>query len=238
MSDESSQDTSSIRLGEHVGSGARPLQIGDEIPNFTCDSHMGSITLHSYINSGWGVIFTYPRNNDPVSCTELGMLSKLAEEFDERNCKLLAIGVDSKIGHRNFIKDVQELQDCELTFPIIADASGEVFSLLGLVRADAIDPAKGVVPQTSVLVVDLDLRVRMIVQYPCTIGHNYYETLRAIDALQQATFNRVGLPANWKEGEDVLVGGNVSSTDAGQMFPKGFVQLRPWFRVTPQPNYE
>ncbi|CAN0114168.1 unnamed protein product, partial [Ectocarpus sp. 8 AP-2014] len=180
----------------------------------------------------------YPRNNDPVACTELGMLSKLSEEFEERNCKLLAIGVDSKIGHRNFIKEVQELQDCELKFPIIADASGEIFSLLGLVREDAMDPTKGLVPQTSLLVIDLDLRVRMIVQYPCTVGHNYYEALRAIDALQQATFNRVGIPANWKEGEDVLVGANVSSSDVGQMFPKGFVQLRPWFRVTPQPDYD
>ncbi|CAM9877298.1 unnamed protein product [Ectocarpus sp. 12 AP-2014] len=237
MSDESSHESSS-KLDGLVGTGARPLQIGDEIPNFTCESHMGSITLHSYINSGWGVIFTYPRNNDPVACTELGMLSKLSEEFDERNCKLLAIGVDSKIGHRNFIKEVQELQDCELKFPIIADASGEIFSLLGLVREDAMDPTKGLVLQTSLLVVDLDLRVRMIVQYPCTVGHNYYEALRAIDALQQATFNRVGIPANWKEGEDVLVGANVSSSDVGQMFPKGLVQLRPWFRVTPQPDYD
>ncbi|CAM9910084.1 unnamed protein product [Pylaiella littoralis] len=237
MSDESSEMSSS-KLEQHSGTGARPLQIGDEIPNFTCESHMGNITLHSYIDSGWGVIFTYPRNNDPVSCTELGMLSKLSEEFDERNCKLLAIGVDSKMGHRNFIKDVQELQDCELKFPIIADASGDIFSLLGLVRPDAIDPAKGIVPQTSLLIVDLDLRVRMIVQYPCNVGHNYYETLRAIDALQHATFNRVGMPANWKEGEDVLVAANVSSSDAGHMFPKGMVDLRPWFRVTPQPDYE
>eukprot|EP00904_Undaria_pinnatifida_P004021 jgi/Undpi1/1361/HiC_scaffold_11.g04753.m1 len=237
MSEGDSQNSSSAG-GEQVSTGGRPLQIGDEIPNFTCESHMGIISLHSYINGGWGVIFTYPRNNDPVTCTSLGMLSKLSEEFEERNCKLLAIGVDSKIGHKTFIKEIQELQECEVAFPIVADATGEIFSLLGLVRADAIDPTQGLVPQTSVLIIDLDLRVRMIVQYPCSVGHNYYETLRAIDALHQATFNRVGVPANWKEGEDVLVGTNVSAEDTVAMFPKGFVELRPWFKVAPQPDYE
>ncbi|CAM9907225.1 unnamed protein product, partial [Discosporangium mesarthrocarpum] len=214
----------------------QPLQIGDEIPNFTCDSHMGKVTLHSYIDGGWGVILTYPRNNDPVACTELGMLAKLIEEFEERQCKLLAIGIDSKMGHRSFIKEIQQLQDCEIKFPIMADAGGDIFSLLGLVRRNAIDPAKEAVPQTTLFLVDLDKRVKLMTQYPMAVGQNYYETLRAIDAVQQATFNRIGLPANWKEGEDVFVGNDVPVAQMGTMFPKGCVELRPWFRVTPQPD--
>ncbi|CAM9523086.1 unnamed protein product, partial [Choristocarpus tenellus] len=204
----------------------RGLQIGDEIPNFTCDTHMGMVTLHPYIDGSWGVILIYLRNNDPVACTNLGMLAKLTEEFEGRNCKLVAIGVDSKIGHRSFIKETQELQDCEIKFPLVADAGGDILSLLGLVRWDALDPAKGTVPQTTLFLVDLDKRVKLISQYPSTVGQNYYETLRAIDAIQQATFNQVGMPANWKEGEDVFINLDVRA-QAGQIqkcYP-GFVTL-------------
>ncbi|CAN0402410.1 unnamed protein product [Ascophyllum nodosum] len=195
--------------------------------------HNGVITLHSFIDGGWGIIFTYPRNNDPVTCTELGMLTKMSEEFEQRNCKVLAIGVDSKTGHPSFIKDTQELQDCEITFPIVADTTGEIFPLVGLVREDTIDPARGLVPQ-----VDASLTVFSLLSYFYSVGHNFYEMIRAIDALRQATFNRVVVPSNWKDGEDVLVSSSVPSADAGAMLPKGFAELRSWFRLTPQPDFD
>lgn len=212
------------------------LQLGDEIPNFTCDSQMGTIALHDYIDGSWGIIFAFSKSNDPVSCSELGMLAKLGDEFEARNCKVVGIGVDTRSGHRTFLRETQEIQSCQVTFPVIADSTGEVFYCLGLVRPDAVNLVKGVVAQTSIFIVDIDKRIRLISQYPSVVGQNYYETLRAIDALQLATFNQVGVPANWKEGEDVFIQPHVPTTMMGQMFPKGHVEIRKWFRVTPQPD--
>ncbi|CAM9619632.1 unnamed protein product, partial [Phaeothamnion confervicola] len=113
-----------------------PLQIGDEVPDFTCESHLGVVTLHDLIDGCWGVILAFPRGNDAVACTEIGMLAKLWDEFESRNCKLLAVGVDTRFGHRTFVKDTQELQNCEVKFPVVADAGADIFSAFGLVRRD------------------------------------------------------------------------------------------------------
>ncbi|CAM9220101.1 unnamed protein product [Chrysoparadoxa australica] len=216
----------------------RPLQIGDEFPNFTGDSHMGQVILHDLIDGSWGLVFLFPKSSDPVACTEMGMLSKLRDEFDARHVKLLAVGVDSKLGQRAFIKETQELQDCEINFPLVADVSGAIFYQLGLVRPDAVDPSQALLPQTTIFVIDIDKRVKLMSQYPASVGHNYYELIRAIDALQLATFHQVGIPANWKEGEDVFIQPSIRANQIAQLFPKGSVEIKPWFRITPQPDYE
>eukprot|EP00613_Pedinella_sp_CCMP2098_P015450 CAMPEP_0171755672 /NCGR_PEP_ID=MMETSP0991-20121206/44601_1 /TAXON_ID=483369 /ORGANISM="non described non described, Strain CCMP2098" /LENGTH=234 /DNA_ID=CAMNT_0012357791 /DNA_START=54 /DNA_END=758 /DNA_ORIENTATION=- len=203
------------------------LQLGDEVPDFTADSTMGLFNLHE---------ITFMFGFDPVATTELGMLSKLKEEFAARECKLVALCIDTKENHRKWVEDTQELQDCEVWFPIVADHNAEISRLLNLVRPKAVNAKRNLRPATLTLCVDIDRRVRFLQQYPVSTGRNFYEALRVLDTLQLTLFHQVVTPANWQQGEEVCVHPGLSSAAAGPLFSKGFNELRPWYRPTMQPD--
>jgi len=233
-----------------------PLQIGDEAPNFSCDSTVGLVTMHELVAGNWGLLLTFPRDFDPVGTTELAMVSKLSDEFEARNIVVLGISPDSKTQHRMWIQETQELQDCDITIPILADETGDVLLTYGLVRPDGVlagPPGEGedgavegeeegnlqhIVDCSGVFLVDPDKRLRMIQLYPACAGRNFYEILRAIDAIQLSTFHQVSTPANWRQGEDVFIPVKITSTTANSMYPKGFLEIRNWFRLTPQPDLD
>jgi len=164
------------------------------------------------------------------------MLSKLKKEFQARECKLIALCVDTKENHRKFIEEAQELQDCEVWFPIIADHNAEISRLLNLVKPKAINAKRNLRPATLVMVMDIDRRIRFIQQYPNNIGRNFYEILRILDSLQLSLFHQVVTPVNWSQGEEVFVHPNLSSGAAAPMFPRGFNEMKDWFRITAQPD--
>ncbi|GMI16010.1 hypothetical protein TrLO_g2076 [Triparma laevis f. longispina] len=221
---------------EDIYKGA-PLQVGDEAPNFTCDSHLGMITLHEVLDGQFSMLVTFPHDFEAVATTELGAIAKLQEEFEARNVKLFALSVDTKGNHRRWIDEVEELQDCKITFPLFADVDGAVSRVYGLVRPGTVgNAAKSVINAGLIVLIDLDKRIRFISQYPSTTGRNFYEVLRVIDTLQLTLFHSVATPANWMQGEDVFVRNDISATAAGAMFPKGFVAIKEWFRITPQPD--
>lgn len=214
------------------------LQIGDEVPDLKCDATTGMFNLHDLIDGAFSVIVTFRQNEEPVATTEMGMLSKLKDEFAARDIRLVAVSCDSKNNHRKWIEEIQELQDCVVHFPIIADEDAEISRILGLVRPKAVNARMNLRPATSIFVMDIDKRIRIIQQYPATTGRNFYETIRAIDALQLHLYHQVVVPANWKQGDEVFVAPGVSSSAAATMFPKGFNEVKPWYRPTTQPDVE
>ncbi|GMH91787.1 hypothetical protein TL16_g12154 [Triparma laevis f. inornata] len=184
------------------------------------------ITLHEVLDGQFSMLVTFPHDFEAVATTELGAIAKLQEEFEARNVKLFALSVDTKGNHRRWIDEVEELQDCKITFPLFADVDGAVSRVYGL----------SVINAGLIVLIDLDKRIRFISQYPSTTGRNFYEVLRVIDTLQLTLFHSVATPANWMQGEDVFVRNDISATAAGAMFPKGFVAIKEWFRITPQPD--
>lgn len=226
-------------LTEEEATAHLPLQIGDEMVNFSCDSTMGMFNpFHDVIDGHWSVLVTFPKDFDPVGTTELGHMAKLREEFEARNVKLFALSCDTKMSHRRWIDETQELQECSIGFPMIVDDTGEISRLLGLVRPKAVSAIRALVPATLVIVTDIDRRIRLMMQYPVSTGRNFYEIIRAIDTLQLTMFHQVATPSNWMQGEDVFIVPSLSSNAASTVFPKGFVEIRPWFRLTPQPDTE
>ena len=222
---------------EDMYSGA-PLQVGDEVPNFTCDSHLGMLTFHEVIDGQFSLLVTFPQDFEAVATTELGAIAKLKEEFEARNVKVFGLSVDTKNNHRRWIEEVQELQECQITFPLLCDVDANVSRVYGLCRPGSgpSPGAKAVIPATLIVLIDIDKRIRFTAQYPSTTGRNFYEILRVIDTIQLSLFHQVATPSNWMQGEDVFVRNDVSATQASSMFPKGFVAIREWFRITPQPD--
>jgi len=176
-----------------------PLQIGDEVPNFTCDSQLGMLTFHDVLDGQFGMLVTFPRDFEATATTELGMIAKLQDEFEARNVKIFALSVDTKLNHRRWMDDVQELQDCTITFPLLTDTDASVSKVFGLVRPDAAEgmEARNVVPAGLVVLVDMDRRVRFISQYPSSTGRNFYEIIRTIDALQVSWKTQAMKCAKW-----------------------------------------
>mmetsp|Transcript_98807 Transcript_98807/g.282504 ORF Transcript_98807/g.282504 Transcript_98807/m.282504 type:complete len:236 (+) Transcript_98807:201-908(+) len=214
------------------------LQLGDEVPNFVCDSTTGMFNLHDIVDGSFAVIITFARDFDPVGTTEIGMLAKLKDEFEARDVKVVAIGVDSKSNHRKWIEEIQELQDCEVYFPIIADQNAEISRVFGLVKPQMVNAKKNLRPATLTMVLDVDKRIRMMTQYPSSTGRNFYETVRAVDTMQLHLYHQVVCPANWANGEEVFVNPTLGSGAAAAMFPKGFNEMKSWYRPTVQPDAE
>ena len=203
----------------------------------TADSTMGMFTLHDLIDGAFSIIISFRDSFDPVSTTEMGMLAKLKDEFQERDCRLLGLCVDTKENLRKWTEEVDTLQDCgDIWFPIICDHNAEISRLFGLVKDKAVNAKRNLKPATLIMMIDIDKRVRLVTQYPNTCGRNFYETLRALDSLQLSLFHRVVTPANWVQGEEVFVHPALSSAAAGSMFPKGFNEIRSWYRPTTQPD--
>ncbi|MES2630314.1 MAG: peroxiredoxin [Bacteroidota bacterium] len=208
------------------------LRLGDIAPDFTAETSQGTITLYEYLGSGWGVLFSHPRDYTPVCTTELGEVAKLKGEFEKRNVKVLALSVDPLDSHHGWISDINETQNTTVNFPIIADPDRKVADLYDLIHPNASDTAT----VRSVFVIGPDHKVKLTITYPASTGRNFDELLRVIDSLQLTANYSVATPANWKHGEDVVVTPAVSNDELEGRFPKGVKIVKPYLRLTPQPN--
>jgi alkyl hydroperoxide reductase subunit AhpC len=208
------------------------LQLGDEAPDFTAVTTEGTINFHEWLGDSWGVLFSHPKDFTPVCTTELGTVAKLKGEFDKRNAKVLAVSVDELDSHNGWIPDINETQHTEVNFPIIADSDRKVSDLYGMIHPNASDT----MTVRSVFIIGPDKKVKLTITYPASTGRNFQEILRVIDSLQLTAKYSVATPANWVDGEDVIIVPAVSDEAAKEKFPKGWDAVRPYLRVTAQPN--
>jgi alkyl hydroperoxide reductase subunit AhpC len=208
------------------------IRLGDEAPDFTAETTEGKINLYEYLGDGWGVLFSHPKDFTPVCTTELGAVAKLKPEFAKRNAKVLAVSVDPLDSHKSWVADINETQGTTVNFPIIADPDRTVSDLYGMIHPNASDT----VTVRNVFIIGPDKKVKLIIVYPQSAGRNFQEILRVLDSLQLSAGYSVSTPADWKDGEDVIIMPSVSDEDAKKKFPKGFKALRPYLRLTPQPN--
>ena len=208
------------------------IRLGDDAPDFTVETTDGKLNLYEYLGDGWGVLFSHPKDFTPVCTTELGAVAKLKDEFTQRNAKVLAVSVDPLDSHKQWVSDINETQGTTVNFPIIADPDRTVSDLYGMIHPNASDT----VTVRNVFIIGPDKKVKLIIVYPQSAGRNFQEILRVLDSLQLSAKYSVSTPADWKDGEDVIIMPAVSDDDAKQKFPKGFKTLRPYLRLTPQPN--
>jgi alkyl hydroperoxide reductase subunit AhpC len=208
------------------------LQLGDAAPDFTAETTEGTLHFHEWLGDGWGVLFSHPKDFTPVCTTELGAVAKLKSEFDKRNAKVIAISVDPVESHKGWVPDINETQGTNVNFPIIADPDRKVADLYGMIHPNASDT----VTVRSVFVIGPDKKIKLTITYPQSTGRNFQEILRVLDSLQLTANYSVSTPADWKDGEDVIIAPAISDDDAKERFPKGFTTLRPYLRLTPQPN--
>ena len=208
------------------------LRLGDEAPNFTAETTEGTINFYDYLGDSWGILFSHPKDFTPVCTTELGAVAKLKPEFDKRNVKVLGLSVDELGNHKGWADDIEETQGAKLNFPLIADTDRKVSDLYDMIHPNASDT----LTVRSVFIIGADKKVKLIITYPASTGRNFDEILRVIDSLQLTANYSVATPVNWKNGEDVIIVPAVSDEDAKKKFPKGWKALKPYLRVTPQPN--
>jgi alkyl hydroperoxide reductase subunit AhpC len=208
------------------------IRLGDTAPDFAAETSEGNIHFHQWLGDSWGILFSHPPYFTPVCTTELGTVAKLKSEFDKRKVKVIALSVDPVESHREWIRDINDTQQTIVNFPIIADPAFEVSKLYGFVHPNASDKFT----VRSVVVIGPDKKVKLLITYPASTGRNFDEILRVIDSLQLTANYSVATPANWKHGEDVVVVPSIKTEDIPAKFPKGFKEIRPYLRTTPQPN--
>ncbi len=210
------------------------LRLGDTVPNFTQDSSEGTIDFHRWMGDSWAVLFSHPADYTPVCTTELGMVAKLKPEFDRRNCKVIALSVDSAESHQGWIGDINETQGCAVNYPILADADKQVSELYDMIHPNS--STGNTLTVRSVFIIDPHKKLRLSITYPASTGRNFDELLRVIDSLQLTDNYSVATPANWQDGGDCVVVPSISTADAKVQFPKGIDEIKPYLRMTPQPN--
>ncbi|MEA1787061.1 peroxiredoxin [Arenibacter sp. GZD96] len=208
------------------------IRLGDVAPDFTAESSAGTLNFYEYLGDGWGILFSHPADFTPVCTTELGTAAKFKGEFDKRNVKMLALSVDGLQSHSDWIKDINETQQTTINFPIIADENKKVSTLYDMIHPNADNN----LTVRSVYIVAPDKTVKLILTYPASTGRNFYELLRVIDSLQLTAYHKVATPANWEHGDEVVVSPAISTADAKHIFPKGVNEVKPYLRLTPQPN--
>jgi thioredoxin-dependent peroxiredoxin len=208
------------------------LRLGDTAPDFTAQSTAGEINLYNYLGDSWGVLFSHPKDFTPVCTTELGRVAKLLPEFTKRNVKVLGLSVDSVEDHNRWKGDIEETQGTALNFPLLADPKREIANLYDMIHPNANDT----LTVRSVFVIGADKKVKLIITYPASTGRNFDEVLRVIDSLQLTANYQVATPVDWKDGQDVIVVPALSDEQATAKFPKGFTAVKPYLRITPQPN--
>jgi thioredoxin-dependent peroxiredoxin len=208
------------------------LRLGDEAPNFTAETTEGTVNFHEWLGNGWGILFSHPKDFTPVCTTELGTMARLMPEFKKRNVKILAISVDPIDSHKGWVKDINETQNCTVSYPIIADPEKKVAQLYDMIHPNALDN----MTVRSVFIIGPDKKVKLMLTYPASTGRNFDELLRVVDSLQLTAQYKVATPANWKHGEDCIITPAVSDADAKNLFPKGWKAVKPYLRLTPQPN--
>ncbi|NCW11736.1 MAG: peroxiredoxin [Chitinophagia bacterium] len=208
------------------------LQLGDIAPDFKAQTSIGPIQFHAYLGESWGVLFSHPADFTPVCTTELGRTAGLQEEFAKRNVKVLALSVDSLEKHADWIKDINETQHVTVGFPIIADEDKSIANAYGMIHPKASETFT----VRSLFIIGPDKKIKLTITYPASTGRNFVEVLRVIDSLQLTAHYSVATPANWVDGEDVIVVPAVKTEDAIAKFPKGLNIVKPYLRYTPQPN--
>jgi alkyl hydroperoxide reductase subunit AhpC len=208
------------------------LRLGDDAPNFKAKTSLGEIDFYEYLGDSWGVLFSHPADYTPVCTTELGKTASLKDEFAKRNVKVIALSVDSVESHKKWINDINETQDVEVTFPIIADENREIAEAYDMIHPNASVNAT----VRSLFIIGPDKKIKLIITYPASTGRNFQEILRVIDSLQLTAYHSVATPADWKDGEQVVVLPSIKTEDIPTKFPKGFTEVKPYLRLTPQPN--
>ena len=208
------------------------LRLGDTAPNFQAKTSQGDIDFYEYLGTGWGVLFSHPADYTPVCTTELGRTAALKDEFAKRNVKVMALSVDTIESHAGWISDINETQGVEVNFPIIADPDRKIAEAYDMIHPNASVNAT----VRSLFIIAPDKTVKLIITYPASTGRNFVEILRVIDSLQLTANYSVATPADWKDGEDVVVVPAIKTEDIPAKFPKGFTIVKPYLRTTPQPN--
>lgn len=208
------------------------LRLGDTAPNFKAPTSEGEIEFYDYLGDSWGVLFSHPADYTPVCTTELGATAKLKEEFKKRNVKVIALSVDPVESHLGWIKDINETQHTKVNFPIIADPDRKVSGLYDFIHPNASATAT----VRSVLIIDPNKKIKLIITYPASTGRNFNEILRVIDSLQLTANYQVATPANWEQGEDVVISTSIKAEEIDAKFPKGYREVKSYLRLTPQPN--
>lgn len=210
------------------------IRLGDTAPNFTAQTTEGEINLYDYLGEGWGILFSHPSDYTPVCTTELGTVAKYKDEFAKRNVKVLALSVDGLESHKGWVNDINETQNVTVDYPIIADEDRKVAEAYDMIHPNA----DATLTVRSVYVIGPDKKIKLIITYPASTGRNFDELLRVIDSLQLTAYHKVATPANWKHGEEVVISPAVSNEDAKNIFKKGFKEVKPYLRMTPQPNLD
>ncbi|MDP3542793.1 MAG: peroxiredoxin [Elusimicrobiota bacterium] len=209
------------------------LRLGDTAPDFIADSTIGKLEFHKWLGDSWGVFFSHPKDFTPVCTTELGEAAKRSADFKKRNVKVLALSVDSVASHDKWKGDIEETQKCLVDYPIVGDGSKRVANLYGMIHPNASDSFT----VRTVFVVDPKKKIRLTMTYPASTGRNFDEILRVIDALQLSDAHKVATPVNWQDGDDCIIPPAIQDPEELKTnYPKGFKTIKPYFRVTPQPN--
>ncbi|RFS23844.1 peroxiredoxin [Chitinophaga silvatica] len=208
------------------------LRLGDIAPNFKANTTQGEIDFYDFLGNGWGILFSHPADFTPVCTTELGKTALLKDEFAKRNTKVLAVSVDPLDKHLSWINDINETQNCDVTFPIIADENKTVANLYDMIHPNASETFT----VRSLFIIGPDKKIKLIITYPASTGRNFFEVLRVLDSLQLTAQYSVATPADWKDGEDVIVTAAIPTADIPARFPKGHKIIKPYLRTTPQPN--
>ncbi|MBL8322478.1 MAG: peroxiredoxin [Acinetobacter sp.] len=209
------------------------LRLGDTAPDFTQESSDGAINFYEFLGSSWGILFSHPADYTPVCTTELGYTAKLQDEFARRGVKAIALSVDDVESHKGWISDINETQNTAVNFPILADKDRKVSALYGFIHPNASET----LTVRSLLIIDPNKKVRLIITYPASTGRNFNEILRVVDSLQLTDHHKVATPANWQHGDDVVIVPSLKDEDEiRQRFPKGYTAVKPYLRLTPQPE--
>jgi thioredoxin-dependent peroxiredoxin len=208
------------------------IRLGDIAPDFTADTTQGTIHFHEWLGDSWGVLFSHPKDFTPVCTTELGYVAKIKGEFDKRNVKVIGLSVDPVDSHVKWEADIAETQGTAVNYPMIGDPDRTVSGLYDMIHPNANDT----LTVRSVFVIGPDKKVKLTITYPASTGRNFDEILRVIDSLQLTSKYSVATPVNWRDGDDVIIGGSVSDEDAKAKFPQGWKTVKPYLRVLPQPG--
>ncbi|MFN8278673.1 MAG: peroxiredoxin [Saprospiraceae bacterium] len=217
------------------------LRLNETVPNFKAETTKGTISFHEWLGDSWGILFSHPKDFTPVCTTELGSMAKLEPEFNKRNCKILGLSVDPVESHIRWEKDIEETQGCTVNFPMIGDPNLTVAKLFDMLPADEQGTSEGRTAATnqtvrSIFVIGPDKKIKLMLTYPMTTGRNFYEILRVLDSMQLTSQYKVATPANWNEGEDVIIATSVSDDEAKEKFPNGWQTIKPYLRIVEQPG--
>ncbi len=208
------------------------LRLGDTAPDFTAQSTEGEIKFHEWLGDSWAVLFSHPADYTPVCTTELGTVAKFKDEFAKRNTKVVALSVDPLEDHHGWVKDINETQNTTVNFPIIADEDRKVAELYDMIHPKSTANAT----VRSVFIIAPDKTIKLMITYPASTGRNFHELIRVLDSLQLTAYRKLATPANWEKGQDCVISPSVSNEEAKELFPKGFTEVKPYLRLTPDPE--